>query len=391
MKKSILKNTIIVLLAIILPISCFAIHLPISAQNNALKSEQAAITSTISQITSYIPDDVFGGIYIDSNSNIIVNITNTSIISSIPSTCSSNYNVVYNVVDLSLGTLESVKNSLSLYMKDYNIATIDANEVTNTIDIELYATNENIYALTDLFIDRSYVNVTVLSDSTSFEATGQLVSEDNSPEEGNYMAEYANQSLSTRALGTIYPGAKIKKGNYYYTAGPRYSSNQFRTAGHAASDDLTQFTFYISHLGGDVEIGTQGSVIFGAGGDRLNVTLTGGTLGYVLPSTNSFVMGSGTYTYASPYVGLQVEMHGAFSSITSGTVTATNVQVYLSDYDITVTNLARASYTCQRGDSGAGIFSSNAFNTTGYCYGTQSIGVFPSGSSTSSYSYFSQH
>ncbi len=66
-----------------------------------------------------------------------------------------------------LKQLEDIRIELSKYMKEYNIATIDANEVTNKIDIELYEDNPKIYELTDKYISREYVNVTVLPKGTA--------------------------------------------------------------------------------------------------------------------------------------------------------------------------------------------------------------------------------
>jgi hypothetical protein len=48
-------------------------------------------------------------------------------------------------------------------------------------------------------------------------------------------------------------------------------------------------------------------------------------------------------------------MHGATSGISSGTIQAINQSVYLEDYDKTLGNLAKASYTYMLGDSGGGF------------------------------------
>lgn len=134
------------------------------------------------------------------------------------------------------------------------------------------------------------------------------------------------------------------------------------------------------------------SAVFGSNGDKSTITISPIAQSFDLPSTNKFMIGSGTYTYTSNYsVGTAIEMHGAFSGISSGVIQDVNESIYIDEYDVTVRNLARASYTCQHGDSGAGIFSPNAFNVTGYCYGIQSIGAFVGDSEVSSYSYFSKN
>ncbi|MPM52721.1 hypothetical protein SDC9_99482 [bioreactor metagenome] len=340
---------------------------------------------------SEIPDDVFGGIYLDETGNLVVNVTDVDK-SNINSICKTinDQKVTYNIVDKSLSYLENVRLSLVPYMKEYNIAVLDANDVTNMIDIVLYSYNDKIEKLVAQYIDLRYVNISVLPKGMSFETTPGYAN-DNCPPEGNYMAKYSESSFETSLFETyLYPGLRIIKGGYAYTAGPRYSDREFLTAGHAAYDSSD--THFFAAANGGI-IGSQHSYVFGNNGDRLNAEMSPQS-GLVLPSTNSFFGGQSTYSYINVYVtGALIEMHGAYSDISEGGILAINQSVYLADYNKTIYNLILASYTCKHGDSGAGVFSRNALHRTAYnyCFGTQSIGVFTSGSNVSSYSYFSQN
>lgn len=115
------------------------------------------------------------------------------------------------------------------------------------------------------------------------------------------------------------------------------------------------------------KIGTTGRYIFGSSGDSSVVSVTG----LHLPTTNTLLLNQGTYSYAMPVVGYDVQMFGAYSGMTSGKILATDVTVNIGG--VAVSNLACASYPCIVGDSGAGIFSDGAmYASTSYCYGIQS-------------------
>lgn len=365
----------------------------ISAMATAPVSENItkSLSDSIISIETSIPKDIFGGIYLNNNGTIVLNVTDITRINTDTIRRYAGANkIIVNEVEYSLSFLESAHKSLVPYMQEYGIMSLDANEVTNTLDIVLIdqSTKLQVEELINKSYDSKYVNITISSNDFSLEFSHGNINDD-CPPEGNYIHEYASQ---TRSAGIIYPGNRIIKGTYSYTAGPKYSSNKFLTAGHAAYDVFDP-KFYAPRAqpwDTNIEIGTQGSIVFGLSGDRLTVTLRSGYNSFELPSTNSFIIGTGTYSYTnSIVVGTNIEMHGAYSGVSSGRVLATNQTVLIDN--TTVGNLARADYTCQRGDSGAGIFSYNAFNVTGYCYGTQSIGAFPENSDISLFSYFSQN
>ena len=354
-------------------------------EEGSAKIQEAQVSTE--RIQKIIPSEVFGGMYFDENQNLVVNVTDLTANSVLSlSKESTSETVVFKQVEYSLEFLENVRTKLTPFMAKYNIATIDANEVTNKIDIELYEENKGLEDLLSKYIKLEDVSISVLSDDVEICFSHEKLDETISGIQ--VVPQTTEEGLnSSSATTTLYPGWQIIKGGYGYTVGPRCSSSQFKTAGHAALDS-TSTSFYITVSGINRTVGTMSSYSCGFGGDHMTVNIGG--LWYSLPSTNRFGVGTGTYTITSNcVVGTAVEMHGAKSGISSGKITATHQSVYVADYGITIYNLVKASYTCQKGDSGAGVFSNNAINVTGYCYGTQSIGVFQNGSSTSSYSYFS--
>ena len=92
-----------------------------------------------------VPSEIFGGLYFDDDRNLVVNVTDLtdSSVLELKKDAESQY-VTFRQVRYSLAFLESVRSELIPFMSEYNMATIDANEVTNKIDIELYQENKEI-------------------------------------------------------------------------------------------------------------------------------------------------------------------------------------------------------------------------------------------------------
>ena len=344
----------------------------------------------IVSIVTKIPQEEFGGIYIDENGEIVVNLTqdtstrrSATISTMLPAT------VKIERVKYSLYELEAMKTALEPYMLEYNIATLDANEVTNTVDVQLSENNESIFNLIDSLkvIDPSVVNVTVMDSDVHLSLTVADTPPENYPEEFAAMYNRGESSKLSVLDVTIYPGMVIAFHNIsigYGTAGPRSTSTAFYSAGHCIDGFNYEPDVYDST--DSRQIGQVISREFGSSGDRCLIRTT--KYGK-LPSENKFILGSGRYTISSMgIVGTAVEMWGGYSGITSGSVIATNQTVTVSG--TTVKGLTYASYTCEHGDSGAGIFSANASSdTSAKCYGIQSIGVFQGSSPVSIASYFS--
>ena len=320
-----------------------------------------------------IPDTAFGGMYYNESGQLVVNIKEDSDLNLV---VPMSGDVVVNSVKYSLSELEEMKELLVPYMQEYHIVTLDADEVNNTIAIELNVDDERIYKLIEDLdgLDTSIVEVTILPENRIIESTVKHCEEielGNIPEEFEDMYDSGNSERS--ATTTIYPGAKIyleALGGYsQLTAGPRYNSSKFYSAGHAVYMGKT--TVY--SLGSVVPkvIGTMTSYTFGSNGDRSLITVSGTTS---LPSSNALYGTTGRYTISPDgIVGTSVEMWGSESGITSGKITGTNIAVNVSG--TTVNGLSRASYTCQKGDSGAAIFSAGvSTDSAGRCYGVQSAG-----------------
>lgn len=320
-----------------------------------------------------IPDTAFGGMYYNDSGQLVVNIKeNHDINLAVP----MSGDVVVNSVKYSLAELEAMKDILVPYMQEYHIATLDADEVNNSIAIELYVDDERIYKLIDSMddIDASVVEVTILPENRGIESTVKHCEEidlGDIPEE--FADLYDSDGTERSSASIIYPGAKIYlealNGYNQLTAGPRYNSSKFYSAGHAVYMGKT--TVY--SLGSAIPkvIGTMTSYTFGTNGDHSLITVSGTTS---LPTSNSLYGKTGRYTISPDgIIGTPVEMWGSESGITSGKITGTNISASVSG--TTVNGLSRASYSCKKGDSGAAIFSAGvSTDSAGRCFGVQSAG-----------------
>lgn len=345
---------------------------------------------------SDIPEDAFGGMYYNEEGQLVVNVKEGS---NIDIAVPLSGEVVVESVQYSLAELEAMKESLEPYMQEYSIASLDADEVNNTIAIEVTQEDGRIYTLIESLdnIDASIVEVIVLPEDYIIENTIKYCEEIEVGEIPEEFAGMYEEYGSERAVGnTIYPGLKIffeqASGYGQLTAGPRYSSSTFCSAGHGiymGKTDVYRATFYAGITGFE-SIGTVTSYNFGESGDhsfiRVGVKAT-------LPSANTLYGQTGKYTISpSGITGTSVEMWGGVSGITSGKITATNVSVSVTGNgsSTTVKGLSKASYTCQSGDSGAAVFSSGvATDSAGICYGIQSSGTSKDSNGVYQTSYFS--
>lgn len=156
-----------------------------SSQINTVDTETSqeqsnTINDVAAIIYNEIPEEYFGGMYINDKGNLIVNVTDTNAVpeasrASMTETRDS-VKVIYKTVDKSLQELTTVKNKLAKYMVEYGIAVLDADEVTNSVDITLCydhpKTVEELEALAETLIDLQYVNITVLPEGATIEPTG---------------------------------------------------------------------------------------------------------------------------------------------------------------------------------------------------------------------------
>ena len=85
------------------------------------------------------PDDEFGGFYLDGDT-VVVNITGSEEAARARAegeTLGDGLNIEYRPVKYPLSVLENVKDALTPCMGEYGISALDANEVTNQVDIYL--------------------------------------------------------------------------------------------------------------------------------------------------------------------------------------------------------------------------------------------------------------
>lgn len=91
----------------------------------------------IGKLRRLYPDDEFGGVYLDGDT-IVVNFTGSEEAArarAAGETLADGRSVEYRPVKYPLAVLEGVKDDLARYMDEYAISALDANEVTNQVDI----------------------------------------------------------------------------------------------------------------------------------------------------------------------------------------------------------------------------------------------------------------
>lgn len=392
-KKRITTNLLSTFLAFSLCLSFFCFEI-FATDTFYLQTEEIDDATIISKLSA-IPSSDFGGCYYDENGNLKLNLKqgSTVVLSAYLSTA-ERMSVGVSYVEYSLSELSSVNALIAQYVKDLKIASIGTDVSENKVNIRLYEDNEYFRAFISSNIPSTFtnmLNISVIDESIKICSTIASEPPSQYPREFASIYDQANISSGTKSANILYPGLVIAFRNNpssteasFCTAGPRYSSTKFYTAGHC----ITSFSPEVYDYNNRLQIGTASSKVFGANGDRCTVTVSASL--WSLPSSNQFIGGMGSYSLSYSFSdGIAVELWGGYSGISTGTIIEQDVTITTSDGDI-VGNLVRASYTCRQGDSGGGIFTINAStSSSAKCYGTQSIGVFQNGSSVSIESYFS--
>lgn len=142
-----------------------------TAAETTVDNTPVAVHSEIENLQNSFSPAVLGGIlYIEDDGTIVVNLVESEFKKLSSSTEERNgIKIIYKPVKLSLAELENVKEQLEPFMPEYKIATLDANEVTNKIDIQLYEENAEINSLVSEYIDLEHVNISVLPEGYRFE------------------------------------------------------------------------------------------------------------------------------------------------------------------------------------------------------------------------------
>ena len=141
-------------------------------KTTAADNSPVNIQNEIENIKSSFSPDVLGGIYIADDGTIVVNLVESEF-KKLSSSAEERdgIKIIYKPVRYALYELENIKKQLEPFMAEYKIATIDADEVTNKIVIQLYEENTEINSLVGEYIDLEYVNISILPEGYSFEFT----------------------------------------------------------------------------------------------------------------------------------------------------------------------------------------------------------------------------
>lgn len=317
----------------------------------------------------------FGGLYYDEDV-LVINIVDSAETSQVSLAANQidnlSANVRYNVVKYSLYSLEAVKDYLTPFMRTYDIAILDANELTNQVDICLRTYDEDsISAIRELVLAEydtdAFIHFAPYR-SGSIESTVGTVDDP-----GYFNAR--NSDTDSAARSVHYPaGSQIIINDGLYTLGPTLSNSRTYTAGHGYTCSAT---VYLRGFGTpNLSIGSVTSHYGGSTGDWGSTT----------------VSGSPAVSKATPVLGNRIYMWGGISGVTSGSITRTNITIAegVSAPFAPLTGMCEGSYSCAKGDSGAGLFSVSPENiSTGtVTYGIQSMALFDSNGTWAGASYF---
>ena len=93
--------------------------------------------NVLAYLTQYPLDENFGGFYFDKDVLVVNYVSDCNAIIKNRIIAGSEMNMEYRPVKYSLQTLESVKDCLAPMMEQYEIIELDANEMTNQVDVSL--------------------------------------------------------------------------------------------------------------------------------------------------------------------------------------------------------------------------------------------------------------
>lgn len=364
MKHSMKIFAIALVFAVITGIAC-----PANAASAYPLAKEAAYGDTSAYYQSIHEEPYFGGLYIE-DGVLVVNIASdqNNICTSVPKMKSNNINVEYRMVEYPLSFLEDIMEYLTPKMNQYSMTLLDANDVTNKLDIALEDfSDENrqkiMLLVQENFGKSDFLNFLDYSDYSIESTVAYDISNDDS------------EIITSDNAASLYrygSGAKIKIGNGYYTLGPALSSTEAITAGHGFSFSATANVYSDttpSHM-----LGTARS--FATQFEMDYSTITASNLTEFYP----------VVTPATAVVGETVYMIGAFTRNSSGKVTRTNATVNVDGY--TFIGQSEGTYKCALGDSGAAIYKSLSQSSSPVCYGSQSNARFTSNGTWAGFSYF---
>lgn len=337
---------------------------------NEAKNEVLTENEFAEMLAAEMPSKEFGGLYYEGDTlvvNVVAAQKSESLSSRFNEKAPGAVNVEYRTVTYSLSELERIKNFLTEYMSDYSIMMLDANEITNQVDISLKDySDDNIKSIKAAVLGcggkTDYLNF-IDSSNIEIRSTVGDKTDDNAPPFSLY-GEIPDSFTAKASTTQYFTGGKIIIGNGVYTLGPALSASKAYSAGHGFSG-----TADVKDLMG-AKIGSATGKFGGISGDWSKITLLRGEFFPVVRK-------------ATPIAGKQVYMLGATSGETSGKITHTDISVAIAPYE-PMTGMCAGDYECNLGDSGAGIFDCRAkdvltVSTNANTYGIQSSGEFLNG------------
>lgn len=346
---------------------------------NETKNEVFTENEFAEMLAAEMPSNEFGGLYYEGGT-LVVNVVASQRTSSprpqLAQKTPKDVDVEYRTVTYSLSELERTKDFLTVYMTDYNIMMLDANEITNQVDISLKDySDDNVESIKAAVLrcggKTDYLNFIDDSNTVIRSTVGYKTDNNASPFSlyGEISGSFTAKASTTRYL----TGGGIIIGNGAYTLGPALSASKAYSAGHGFSG-----TVDVKDIMG-TKIGSATSNFGSASGDWSKITPYGGEFFPVVGK-------------ATPIAGKQVYMLGAKSGETTGKITRTGVAIQFSPY-APLTGMCEANYECDYGDSGAGVFDCRAkdvltTSSKANTYGIQSSGKFDENNEWDGFSYF---
>lgn len=152
MKKSLARLPLL-LICLVLCVSIAAADSGENHKTDFLNSQEEVIEN----IHNLYSDDEFGGMYLEGNTLVINLVGHEGAAKDRAATdgIGNNVAVEYRVVKHPLRDIENVKDYLTQYMAKYGISALDANEVTNQVDVYLYDYNDSVIEeIEDLIADQ---------------------------------------------------------------------------------------------------------------------------------------------------------------------------------------------------------------------------------------------
>lgn len=318
-------------------------------------------TTPISDQEQKYPD-YYGGSYIDENGNLVVYVTDETAEQTIAVLAESLGNsTVYKECNYSFNELHSIMDTINNFMRNPTNKALATNirqfcilDAQNIVEVKIRdISDEQI----ELFKKEIVDSDAIVFKKIKAEASTQLPPQDTAE---NNLAE------TTRASVSVNPGSKIMSyllGDSYATAGYRVKDSVgnvgFVTAGH-----YPQFTGFGIITESKTDLGTCSILLYGNEQDSAFIKV----YPEVTP-TNTLNGTSNTLStiISEPGAGTTINKNGAKTGATSGSIVSTSWSGYIDSYYYS--DVVKASYNCDRGDSGAPVYSYVSSTGTRYTVG----------------------